>query len=362
VIDHQGNLDDSSTRVQLAEALLHATRVKAVVVGRVSLRTLEILDADVAADPEQDAAGVLAQAARTIARTVGFPQWQAGDGEIDVAVDGAEQTAVAWLSSDRCLVGLWRRPAEAAPFVALVRDRGTHAFPRWHRDVARIGVMYEGDRMRWTGSGTAAPQAAALTEIIRHVTVALALVDAARGIAFTNDAADRWLDRHDRLRLVDGRLAAHAPDLQRKLCAAVRIAAAGEPRRPTVLILRGDVGPSVPELVTCLPLTNLPGHALLIFGEKPRDAEIADLLLNALGLTGAERRLARHLLIGRTLEDAARETNIKLSTARSYLKGIFAKTGVRRQSELVAVVGGLVPPVADPLPADLDHPRAAGAA
>jgi DNA-binding CsgD family transcriptional regulator len=363
VIDKQKKPTESGTRAQLAEAILRATRVRHVVIGRVSLRGPEILEADVAGAQGREAARAIAEAAQTIARTVGFQQRQGGDREVDLAVEGADQTAVAWLGSERCLVGLWRRQADVTPFVALIRESGTHAFPRWQRDVARIGMMYESDRMRWLRSGNApAPSASAVTEVIRHVAVALALVDASRGVVFTNDAAERWLGRHDRLRLVDGRLTAQTPDLQRRLCAAVRVAAAGEPRRPTVLVLRGDISGGVPELITCLPLSNLAGHALLIFADRPRDAEIADLLLNALGLTGAERRLARQLLVGRTLEDAARETNIKLSTARSYLKGIFAKTGVRRQSELVAVVGGLVPPVIDTLPPGLDEPRAAGAA
>jgi DNA-binding CsgD family transcriptional regulator/PAS domain-containing protein len=52
-------------------------------------------------------------------------------------------------------------------------------------------------------------------------------------------------------------------------------------------------------------------------------------------LTPVEARLATHLSCGRSVEEAAAEMGVTVNTARAYLKRIYSKLGVRRQSELV---------------------------
>ena len=59
-------------------------------------------------------------------------------------------------------------------------------------------------------------------------------------------------------------------------------------------------------------------------------------------LTEAEARLATQLALGESLEKAADQFGIGKETARSQLKSIFAKTGVHRQAELVAVLARLL--------------------
>jgi len=54
------------------------------------------------------------------------------------------------------------------------------------------------------------------------------------------------------------------------------------------------------------------------------------------GLTPAEARLLQHLISGASLTEAA---------ARTHRNHIFAKTGVSRRTDLLALVGRLVPPV-----------------
>jgi DNA-binding CsgD family transcriptional regulator len=56
------------------------------------------------------------------------------------------------------------------------------------------------------------------------------------------------------------------------------------------------------------------------------------------GLTKAEARLALRLAAGSSLASAAQAFNVKLTTIRSQLQQIFAKTGASRQSELVAML------------------------
>ncbi|MBN8987596.1 MAG: helix-turn-helix transcriptional regulator [Rhizobiales bacterium] len=62
----------------------------------------------------------------------------------------------------------------------------------------------------------------------------------------------------------------------------------------------------------------------------------------AFRLTDAEAKLATQLALGESLEKVADQFGIAKETARSQLKGIFAKIGVHRQAELVAVLAGLL--------------------
>lgn len=56
------------------------------------------------------------------------------------------------------------------------------------------------------------------------------------------------------------------------------------------------------------------------------------------GLTQAEAKLAVQLAGGVSLEEAAGHLDISIHTARTHLKAVFAKTGARRQPELVAML------------------------
>lgn len=67
----------------------------------------------------------------------------------------------------------------------------------------------------------------------------------------------------------------------------------------------------------------------------------ADLLRLLFDLTPTEARLTRHLLEGRTPAEAAKLMRITEATARVHLRRIFAKTGVRRQAELLRLLLGL---------------------
>lgn len=56
------------------------------------------------------------------------------------------------------------------------------------------------------------------------------------------------------------------------------------------------------------------------------------------GLSRAEARLASLLAEGISLEEAAEALQVSIQTVRSQLKSVFAKTGVTRQAELVALL------------------------
>jgi DNA-binding CsgD family transcriptional regulator len=53
------------------------------------------------------------------------------------------------------------------------------------------------------------------------------------------------------------------------------------------------------------------------------------------GLTRGEVALAKHLIQGRTVEEAAEKLFISTHTARTHLKRIFMKTDTHRQPEFL---------------------------
>jgi DNA-binding CsgD family transcriptional regulator len=70
--------------------------------------------------------------------------------------------------------------------------------------------------------------------------------------------------------------------------------------------------------------------------ETPVPSERA--LRNIFNLSAAEARLAQRLATGDTLEEVVHSLGIKMSTARTQLGVIFAKTGTCRQAALAAVL------------------------
>lgn len=77
--------------------------------------------------------------------------------------------------------------------------------------------------------------------------------------------------------------------------------------------------------------------ALVVLRPRP-EAMPSDALPARYGLTKSEARLAAALPSGGTLLDVASRLGISYETARTQLRAVFAKTGVNRQSELVALV------------------------
>ena len=63
-----------------------------------------------------------------------------------------------------------------------------------------------------------------------------------------------------------------------------------------------------------------------------------DMACEIHGIAGAEARLARLLVAGHSLLDAAVQLRVQPDTARSYLKQMFIKTGVNRQAALVRLL------------------------
>lgn len=66
-----------------------------------------------------------------------------------------------------------------------------------------------------------------------------------------------------------------------------------------------------------------------------REAALQEGFVARFQLTPTEARLALHLVEGGDIASYARGAGVTQGTARSQLKSIFAKTGVRKQAELI---------------------------
>ena len=82
--------------------------------------------------------------------------------------------------------------------------------------------------------------------------------------------------------------------------------------------------------------------AVLVLHEiQPPPLPEATLLSDLFGLTPAQIRLARLLMQGHSLPQAAAATGLSRETLRTQLRAIFEKTGTGRQAELVALFSRL---------------------
>ena len=79
--------------------------------------------------------------------------------------------------------------------------------------------------------------------------------------------------------------------------------------------------------------------ALVMIVDAALPVEATELELGQLyGFTSTEAQLANLLMEGMALEDCGDELGIRRTTVRMHLRNIFAKTGARRQGELVALL------------------------
>jgi DNA-binding CsgD family transcriptional regulator len=175
--------------------------------------------------------------------------------------------------------------------------------------------------------------------------LALIVLDRSRRIVSTNALADSILVEDEGLMRRNGELVLADPAQQRRITGMLGDDALGtNPGRTRFRIERPGQGDLV---VTARPLDVSAIHAgagaLALFLARPGPEKNTDpqALRDLLGLTVAEARLTAALAQGHSLVDAARRLGIAHNTAKVQLRAVFAKTGVNRQAQLVALLASL---------------------
>ena len=188
-------------------------------------------------------------------------------------------------------------------------------------------------------------------EVIDRLPTGVMLLDDSGRVVAMNEAARVLVESGEGVRIEEGRPVVDDPDANRWLQAAIEKASDARTRDaldPDRIFeaRRGGSSGQIPMLV--MPLlapasdSTLPDTAAMIFLGCPKLAYLTStrLLRNLYELTRAEADLTWLLADGLSLEEAAERRGVTLNTARSQLKRVFTKTGVRRQSDLVRIVLG----------------------
>lgn len=183
-----------------------------------------------------------------------------------------------------------------------------------------------------------------LRTALDRVGLAVFLVTKAGQLAFTNTAARQLLEQGTGLYERRGALhASNRADSVALEAALDHVIDAGRDSAtlPLLIIHREDAAPLTISIVPSPFATVEPDEVgAIVFAVDP-DMDITDLaaaVCRAFDLTRVETALACQLASGRTLQEATAQMRLKSETAKSYLRSIFSKMGVSRQSDLIRLI------------------------
>jgi DNA-binding CsgD family transcriptional regulator len=173
-------------------------------------------------------------------------------------------------------------------------------------------------------------------------------------MTYRNASAARLLERGHHVFELDGRIACRNDTTDLEFTIALRDLAltpitkmreeAAPLERRSVKIRDAKGKPVIGTLIALRPESTLgsfgrTAQALFTLFEPGSPVEIDPFILSAtFDLTPAEARLASLVVNGRSPQECADELGVKISTVRSQLLAIYAKTGVDGQTGLVRLL------------------------
>ena len=192
---------------------------------------------------------------------------------------------------------------------------------------------------------------------LERLAVGAVILDKKGKILRTNHAAEAILAERDGLSAVNGSLQAVFSTENRELHGLIDGAIKGETSlRPQLAagmsVTRTSGRPNLGIVVRTAPLTEWsesperPALIVIIRDVEQKLQASQSILKRLYGLTPAESALVLKLLEGLTVDEASAQLHISRNTVRCQLRGIFAKTGVTRQTELMRLLLNGVAPLA----------------
>jgi DNA-binding CsgD family transcriptional regulator len=184
-------------------------------------------------------------------------------------------------------------------------------------------------------------QARSATDTMARLGLPAAAVDADGRVVVKNDLLDALSDQiaikaRDQLHIANARAGALFTESLEKLAHNVE-------RASSIPLPAGNLNPR--SVLHLLPIRRqahdifVRTAALVVVTPiEPASVPQADLLGGLFDLSPAEDRIARALMDGMTLQHCARDFGVSQETVRKQLKGIFAKTGTSRQTDLLRLL------------------------
>jgi DNA-binding CsgD family transcriptional regulator/PAS domain-containing protein len=187
------------------------------------------------------------------------------------------------------------------------------------------------------------------TSTLDHLHIGLIRLDRDGRVLAMNRAAQRIIAQRDGLTATRDGLQAVRADETRRLRifiseASLRSEGMGFGSGGALPISRPSLKRPLSVLVSPAPSTGLqlPGvhGTAVVFVTDPEAAIESDeeILKRLFGLTASEARIASLLVQGRDLNEICGKLSIRRTTARTHLRHLFEKLGVRRQGELISLL------------------------
>lgn len=190
-----------------------------------------------------------------------------------------------------------------------------------------------------------------------HLLLGCLLLDGDGQLLCVNQAARAIIDKHQGIELSHGRLQLQDRAAQRALDKAIvnaiaaRAQEAGRYRGELVRVQAQD-GVLLGMLATPAPLfdyyyqgRHVPSVIIYLSElteslamQQVSGGSAAELIAQLLDLTRQEARLAALLACGQTISEAAGQMGIAVTAARNYSKNIYAKLGIKGQTDLVRIL------------------------
>jgi DNA-binding CsgD family transcriptional regulator len=245
-------------------------------------------------------------------------------------------------------VGIKMAAGEEIWCVSLQRAKSAELFSRAEKqELASLSDSLSSAAAVSRALGYAASDAA--LEAFEIAGTAVLLVNERGEVVRANGAAERLLNNGSSVRIARKQLAAADSDSTAALDRALHRLLwmrTGSALAPPVPLLRDGASPLLAYPLKLAKLTANPfseGRAMIVLIDPDRrDHPPEEALRNVFKLTHAEARVAARLASGAELNDVSDELGIAKETGRHHLKSIFAKTGARRQAELVMLFAGML--------------------
>ena len=211
--------------------------------------------------------------------------------------------------------------------MCLHREAGAPGFSQRDRDIiAKIAPhVAEGFRRALLAADSRDPRPG-----LGHGVV---ILDAAGSVTSVNDAAERWLAQ-----IPDGDWlsSSQLPLPLLAAAAATGHGPAGPERPPAAVRLRTISGDWLS--VHASRLHGAAHQSTVLVLEQPGPGEIASLLLDSHGVTGAQAKVVALVLRGYSTKQIVSHLAISQYTVQEHLTAVFDKLGVRSRQELAAAL------------------------